>query len=121
MAPDPYARIRAICLALPAVAERESHGEATWFVGKRVFVTSADRHHDDRRAVWIAAAEGVQEALIETDPSRFFRPPYVGGRGWIGVYLDRPVDWDELASRIADAYRLIAPRRLAAQLGADLP
>jgi hypothetical protein len=58
---DPYGRIRGICLALPEVVERESHGEATWFAGERVFVTAADRHHDDRRAVWIAAAEGVQE------------------------------------------------------------
>lgn len=110
---DPYGRIRAFCIALPEVVERESHGEATWFAGKRVFVTSADRHHDDRRAVWIATAEGVQETLIDADPARFFRPPYVGGRGWIGVYLDVPVDWDELASLIADAYRLLAPPRLA--------
>jgi hypothetical protein len=111
-APDPYRRVRAICVALPEVIERESHGEATWFVGKRVFVTSADRHHDDRRAVWIAAGDGVQETLVDSDPERFFRPPYVGVRGWIGVYLDVPVDWDELAARIRDAYRLIAPRRL---------
>ncbi len=111
---DPYGRIRVICERLPEVTERPSHGEATWFVGKRTFVTSADRHHDDRRAVWIAAAEGVQETLVEADPVRFFRPPYVGGRGWIGVYLDVPVDWDELAALLVDAYRLIAPRRLAA-------
>lgn len=110
---DPFGRIRAACLALPEVDERLSHGEATWFVGKRVFVTSADRHHDDRRAVWIAGAEGVQETLVESDPARFFRPPYVGGRGWIGVYLDVSVDWDELEALFRDAYRLIAPRRLA--------
>ena len=112
-APDPYGRIRAVCTALPEVVERESHGEATWFVGKRVFVTSADRHHDDRRAVWLAAADGVQETLVEADPEHFFRPPYVGVRGWIGVYLDVPVDWSELEGRIRDAYQLIAPRRFA--------
>ena len=111
--PDPYGRIRAACLALPEVDERLSHGEATWFVRKKVFVTSADRHHDDRRAVWIAAPDGVQETLVHADPDRFFRPPYVGGRGWLGVYLDVPVDWDELEARIRDAYGLIAPRRLA--------
>jgi hypothetical protein len=110
---DPYDRIRTICLALPEVTERESHGEATWFVGNRVFVTCADRHHDDRRGVWLAASDGVQEALVETAPERFFRPPYVGVRGWIGVYLDVPVDWGELEARIVDAYRLIAPGRLA--------
>jgi len=112
-AQDPYSRIRAICTALPEVVERQSHGEATWFVGKRVFVTSADRHHDDRRAVWLAAADGVQETLVDAAPERFFRPPYVGVRGWIGVYVDVPVDWGELEARILDAYRLIAPRRLA--------
>ena len=110
---DPYDWIRTVCMALPEVTERESHGEATWFVGKRVFVTCADRHHDDRRAVWLAASDGVQEALVETAPDLFFRPPYVGGRGWIGVYLDVPVDWGEVEARIVDAYRLIAPRRLA--------
>ena len=111
---DPYERIRAICAALPEVVERESHGEATWFVGKRVFVMAADRHHDERRAVYIPAGDGVQETLVEADPARFFRPPYVGGRGWLGVYVDVPVDWDELGARIVDVYRLIAPRRLAA-------
>ena len=109
---DPYARIRSTCLALSEVTERLSHGEATWFVGRKVFATSADRHHDDRRAVWIAAAEGAQETLVDADPTRFFRPPYVGVRGWIGVYLDVPVDWDELETLLVDAYRLIAPRRL---------
>jgi hypothetical protein len=113
MSADPYERIREICLALPGTSERESHGEATWFVGKRVFVTSADRHHDDRRAVWLAASAGVQETLVEAEPARFFRPPYVGGRGWLGVYLDVLIDWDELAAQLTDAYRLIAPRHLA--------
>ena len=112
--PDPYGRIRAVSLALPEVDERLSHGEATWFVGKRVFVTSADRHHDDRRAVWIAAPDGVQQTLVGADRERFFRPPYVGVRGWLGVYLDVPVDWDELGALIVDAYRLVAPRRLVA-------
>lgn len=65
---DPYDRTRAICVALPEVTERDSHGEATWLVGKRTFVTSADRHHDDRRAVWLAAAAGVQETLVGADP-----------------------------------------------------
>jgi len=113
-ASDPYAWVRSVCLALPEVTERPSHGEATWFVSKRVFATSADRHHDDRRAVWIAAPEGAQETLVEADPTRFFRPPYVGVRGWIGVYLDVPFDRDELETLLVDAYRLIAPRRLAA-------
>jgi hypothetical protein len=112
-ATDPYAWIRSVCLALPEVTERPSHGEATWFAGKRVFAMAADRHHDDRRAIWIAAPEGARETLVDADPDRFFRPPYVGGRGWIGVYVDVPVDRDELESLLLDAYRLIAPKRLA--------
>jgi hypothetical protein len=112
-------RLRGLCLALPGVTEKISHGEPTWFV-RKVFVTFAGRHHDERVAFWCAAPPGVQEALVGSDPERFFRPPYVGGRGWIGVYLDVPgVDWDEIAELVADAYRTIAPKRLAAQLDAD--
>jgi hypothetical protein len=112
-------RLRGLCLALPEVTEKISHGEPTWFV-RKVFVTYAGRHHDERVAFWCAAPAGVQEALVGSDPERFFRPPYVGGRGWIGVYLDVPgVDWDEIAELVVDAYRTIAPKRLAAQLDAD--
>jgi hypothetical protein len=69
---------------------------------------------------WCAAPPGVQEALVGSDPGRFFRPPYVGGRGWLGVYLDVPgVDWDEIAEIVADAYREVAPKRLAAVLDAQ--
>ena len=104
-------RVRAICTALPDTAEKLSHGEAAWFVKGRQFATMAERHHDDRVAVWIAAAPGAQEVLVATDPERFFRPPYVGVRGWVGVYLDVPVDWDELASLLADAHRFISEKR----------
>jgi hypothetical protein len=111
--PAVTAHVRELALALPGAAEKESHGEAAWFVGGRQFATMSDHHHDDRLALWLAAPTGRQESLVETDPSRFFRPPYVGHRGWIGVYLDaRTVDWDELAALVADAHALIAaPRR----------
>jgi len=114
---DPYQRLREICLALPETTERQSHGEASWFVGKHQFVTSADRHHDDRRAAWLAAPAGLQETLIETDPQRFFRPPYVGHRGWVGVYLDVPVDWDELESLVRDAWAAVATATIRRQAG----
>ncbi|AXB45473.1 MmcQ/YjbR family DNA-binding protein [Amycolatopsis albispora] len=92
-------KLRRICLALPETTERLSHGEPTWFVrGKKVFVTYSDHHHDDRVGFWFAAPPGVQEELVETEPERFFRPPYVGHRGWLGVYLDVEVDWTELAA-----------------------
>ncbi len=110
-------RLRAVCLALPEVTERLSHGEPTWFVrGKTTFVTYADHHHDDRLAFWCAAPPGVQEALVASDSHRFFRPPYVGGRGWLGVFLDVPQDWDEIAEIVTDAYRTVAPKRLIAAL-----
>jgi hypothetical protein len=76
---------------------------------------AADRHHDDRRAVWLAAAPGAQETLVDAAPDRFFRPPYVGHRGWLGVQL-RAVDQDELAAIALDAYRCVAPKTLLSQL-----
>lgn len=113
---DSVARLRALCTALPEVTEKISHGEPTWFV-KKVFVSLADHHHDDRLAFWCAAPPGVQEELVAAEPQRYFRPPYVGGRGWLGVWLDVPVEWDEIAEIVTDAYLVIAPRRLAEQVG----
>jgi predicted DNA-binding protein (MmcQ/YjbR family) len=98
-------RLRAICLALPGASERVSHGEPTWFAGKKTFVTYANHHHDDRLAFWCAAPPGAQEILAAAEPGRFFRPPYVGVRGWLGVYLDVPVDWAQVESLVQDAYR----------------
>jgi hypothetical protein len=120
-AEEALARLRAICLALPEASERLSHGEPTWFVGK-TFAMFADRHHDDRVAFWCAAQPGVQEALVGAEPRRYFRPPYVGGRGWVGVYLDVPgvpVDWAEVAELVADGYRTVAPKRLLARLDSE--
>ncbi len=115
---DPLARLRRICLALPETTERLSHGEPTFFVrGKKVFVSYADRHHDDRLGFWCHAPQGAQQAVVQSDPQRYFVPPYVGGRGWIGVYLDVDgVDWDEITELVEDAYRMVAPRALLARL-----
>ena len=116
---SPIGRLRRICRALPAATERLSHGEPTFFVGDRkTFVTFADHHHDDRLAFWCAAPDGFQRMLVEAEPDRFFVPPYVGHRGWLGVYLDVPVDWDEVRSIVEGAYRAVAPRRLVAELDA---
>jgi hypothetical protein len=112
----PLQRLRELCTALPEVTEKLSHGEPTWFVRKS-FVMFADHHHDDRLAFWCAAPPGVQEELVASDPDRFFRPPYVGGRGWLGVYLDvAGLDWDEIAEIVTDAYRQVAPARLVSRL-----
>jgi hypothetical protein len=118
MPPSPLVRVRKICLGLPEVTERLSHGAPTWFVrDKKTFVTYVDDHHGDGRlALWCAAPAGAQEAMLMEDPERFFRPPYVGGRGWLGVRLDRDLDWAEIAGVVEDAYRVIAPKKLADQL-----
>ena len=117
MAENPLERLRQLCLALPETTERLSHGEPTWFVrGKKTFVMYADHHHDDRLAFWCAAPAGLQDALVTAHPEQFFVPPYVGHRGWLGVRLDVPVDWEEIAGLVTDAYRVVAPRRLLAEL-----
>ncbi|MFI7445418.1 MmcQ/YjbR family DNA-binding protein [Nonomuraea indica] len=114
---DPLDLLRGLCLALPETTERLSHGEPTWFVrDKKVFVTFADHHHDDRLAFWCAAPAGLQEELVAADPRRFFRPPYVGHRGWLGVHLDVEVDWTEVAEIVRDAHRVVAPRSLVARI-----
>jgi hypothetical protein len=107
-------RIREICLGLPETSERLSHGAPTFFVReKRAFLMVLTDHHGDGRfAIWCAAGDGVQELLVEAEPERFFRPPYVGYRGWLGVRLDRGLDWDELAGIAEDAYAEVAPARL---------
>ena len=111
-------RVRDGCLSLPEVTERLSHGAPTWFVrDKRSMVMYHDDHHGDGRlALWCAAPPGVQALMVDDDPRRFFVPPYVGHRGWLGVRLDVDVDWDEVAAIVADAYRAVAPKTLVAQL-----
>jgi hypothetical protein len=113
---DPLAQVRSLCLDLPDVNERPSHGAPTFFIrDKTTFVMFHDDHHGDGRlALWCAAPPGAQEELLETESDRFFRPPYVGHRGWIGVRLDRDLSWQEVGRVIRDAYLTVAPKRLAA-------
>ena len=112
-------RVRELCLALPETAEKLSHGSPAFFVKKQFVMLWANGHHDHQFPhLWCAAPEGSQEALVASAPSRFFRPPYVGHRGWVGLRLDGRVDWDEVASVIEDAYRTIAPKKLVAALDA---
>ena len=118
---DPLEKVRELCGALPEVNERLSHGSPTFFIrDKKTFVMFHDDHHGDGRlALWCAAPPGVQEELIETEPDRFFRPAYVGHRGWIGVRLDRDLSWSEVEGVIRDAYLTVAPKRLAALLDVE--
>jgi predicted DNA-binding protein (MmcQ/YjbR family) len=115
---DPLARLRAICLALPEANEKLSHGEPTWFAGKGKVFAMLDNHHHGavHLSVWLPAPPGVQQGLIESDPDRFFRPPYVGPSGWVGVVLDTGPDWGLVAGLVEGAYRHVAHRRLVAQL-----
>ena len=112
------ARVRAACLALPQSSERLSHGGPAFFIrDKKCFVMFLDDHHDDGRlAIWCAAPAGVQAEMVETEPERFFRPPYVGHRGWLGVHL-LTVGPDELGAIVLDAWRTVAPPTVLRQLG----
>ena len=115
MSDDQIARVRRLCRALPETTERLSHGEPTFFVRNKVFVMFANNHHNDGHiAVWLPVPPGFQAGLIESSPQVFFKPPYVGTRGWIGIELDRVNDAD-LEMYIHMAWELIAPKRLRAQ------
>ena len=113
-------RVRKICLALPGVTEKIAWGEPTWRVG-RMFAQMDTHHHEaDHVALWLPARPGVQEALVDEDPVRFFRPPYVGQKGWVGVRVDRRPDWRVVAALVREAYRTVAPPHLVRRLDADI-
>ncbi|MFN8603704.1 MAG: MmcQ/YjbR family DNA-binding protein [Candidatus Binatia bacterium] len=115
----PLERLRKVCFSLPEVTEKEAWGEPTFRVRDKLFAMFAtDHHHDGNIAVWCKAAMGMQEVLIDADPERFFKPPYVGPKGWIGIRLDGKVDWDEVHALLAESWRMTAPPKLAATLPA---
>lgn len=109
MPPHPVTRIRKLCLALPDAWEKLSHGEPTFWVGKRTFANFADanNHHGaGRHSLWCKSTKINQEFLIARFPDRYFAPPYVGPSGWIGMYLDGKVNWREVAERLEEAHQL---------------
>jgi predicted DNA-binding protein (MmcQ/YjbR family) len=114
MTSDALDRLRSVCLAFPEATERETWGQATFRVREKIFAMAGDR--DGRMAVSSKARPGLQGALVGADPNRFFVPPYVGPKGWIGIYLGDETDWDELADLIEESYRMTAPKRVAALL-----
>ncbi len=111
-------RLRKICLVLPEANERLSHGEPTWFAGKGKVFAMLDNHHhaSPHLSVWLPQAQDVQQTLVHADPKRFFRPPYVGVRGWVGVVLDTKPDWVMVTQLVRDAYVHVASKTLAAKL-----
>jgi predicted DNA-binding protein (MmcQ/YjbR family) len=115
----PLNRLRKLCLALPEAHEVEAWGEPTFRVRNKLFAmhAAAGNHHGGGRpAVWLKAPPGNQDVMVRAAPHRFFVPPYVGPSGWIGVWLDGDVDWNELAELLRDAYQLTAPKRLLERL-----
>jgi predicted DNA-binding protein (MmcQ/YjbR family) len=122
MAAKPIVRLRKICLALPESAEVEAWGEPTFRVKNKIFAmhAAAENHHGaGRPAVWLKAQDGLQAMMVRADAERFFVPPYVGKKGWLGIRLDGAVDWDEIERFVRDSYKLIAPTRLVKQLDGE--
>jgi len=111
MHPDRLARLRRICLALPDATEKIAWGDPTWRIRDKIFAMAKGNYPGGRPSVWMKGREGTQEALIATDPDSFFVPPYVGHKGWIGAWMDRPrIKWPMLEDLIAESYRLVGPR-----------
>ena len=111
-------RLRKICMALPEANERVSHGEPTWFAGKGKVFAMLDNHHHgaEHLSVWLPMPRGVQEGLLAANAARFFKPPYVGPSGWVGVVLDTKPDWKQVKQLVRDAYTFVATTKLRAQL-----
>lgn len=110
----PTERLREICLALPEVEERETWEIPTYRIRGKIFALQSAI--EQRDAVWCKAQEGSQDLLVQADPTRFFVPPYLGHKGWVGMWLDRRVDWNEVTELVRRSYRLIAPKKLVARL-----
>jgi hypothetical protein len=114
MPPSSLDRLRRLCLAFPEALEIETWGAATFRVRNKIFAMHAGADDHQGKAVWLKAKPGNQDLLVRAEPERYFAPPYVGPRGWIGVRLGRGTDWRALEELLCDAYRLTAPKRLAA-------
>ena len=114
MSSEQLDRLRAICLVLPEATERETWGHATFRVREKIFAMAGDG--SGRWTMTFKALPGLQPALVEADPDRFYVPPYVGPKGWIGIYLGDETDWDELEDLVEESYRMTASKRLAALL-----
>jgi hypothetical protein len=110
----PLERLRVVCLAFPEAVESGGVGDPSFKVRDKIF--AMQHRMDGRPSLWVKAPDGVQEMLVGAVPDRFFRPPYVGHRGWVGLRLDGELDWDELADLVEESYRMTAPKRLSVQI-----
>ena len=119
MSAEPLIRLRALCLALPDSFEKLSHGAPTFWATKRMFAmyaSAANHHGGGRPAVWIKATPMNQALVIADDPERYFKPPYVGPGGWIGVWLDRRPPWNAVSALLEDGFRQVAPKTVVAKM-----
>jgi hypothetical protein len=114
MKENPLDHLRAICLALPEATEQGGVGDPSFKVRDKIF--AMQHRFDDRPSMWCKAPSGAQDILVGSNPERFFVPPYVGHHGWVGVWLDVEIDWDEVADLVEESYRMTAPKRLLAML-----
>jgi predicted DNA-binding protein (MmcQ/YjbR family) len=115
--PERLEQLREICLALPETSEKVAWGDPTWRVRDKIFAMQKGNHEGGRPSVWLKVGDGGQSVLVDSNPDRFFVPPYVGNKGWVGIYMDRGrIPWALVRELIEESYRLIAPKRLAAQL-----
>ena len=109
---DPIDQLRSLCLALPETAEKEAWGDATFRVRDKIFAMV--KQGDGQLSIWCKAPDGFQQILIDSDPDFYFRPPYVGHKGWVGLRLDANPDWIAVENAVRRSFRLIAPKKLAA-------
>lgn len=114
---DRLQRLRKLCLALPETSEQEAWGDPTWRVRGKIFAMQKGNVAGHRPSLWLKVPDGARALLLDGDPARYFVPPYVGSKGWVGVYLDgRSVDWAAIAGLVEQSWRCIAPKRLSAKL-----
>jgi hypothetical protein len=116
MMDDPLEQLRAICMSLPEAREVESWGAPTFRVKTIFTMYSATNHHsgEGEPSAWIKSDVATQQALLKLGPDRFYKPPYVGPKGWIGLHLNDGTNWDEVRALVWDAWRASVPKRLAA-------
>jgi hypothetical protein len=122
--PSPLPKLRKLCLALPEAHEVEAWGAPTFRVKNKLFAMYAEQgnnHTEGRASVWIKAGKENQVLMIRAQPHKYFKPPYVGPSGWVGVYLDKSPDWGEVAALLRDGWKLTAPKRLVAKREAAAP
>ena len=110
-------KLRKVCLALGNVVEKEAWGECTFRVvdGSMFAMTDNNHHKSGHVAVWVKAPAMAQEILINSDPQRFFKPPYMGHKGWVGVRLEGKLDWSHLAAILKDGYEMSLPMKKSAR------